>query len=390
VALIRRTLSWVLGGVSILGGLAALVGLWSATQAAALPHRSALLALATAFLVMAPWSLKLPSGAAWRPSMALVAASIFLVPGLVAPLVAVPGLVLVTALSRSPWHAYPLTVGHVAAGLYGGAAVYQWLAPPGTIQLPAMLPAGISALAAHFVINRLISTAIVAHRDRRRYSQQLRLIIAELNWGHVNLYLMSAVVAEMYQQQGAWGLLLSMALLAGIYQSVSYYTNMHQWQQAASTDGLTGAENRTAWEGFLHAMQGRQRVPGTLFMFDLDNFKAVNDSLGHMVGDSMLREVALTLKQNLRKSDRLFRYGGDEFVLFITHVPGTETVVRQRVMAVITDIDLHWSSQGISARLSVGCATWPVEAATFCDLLGLADERMYSAKAKHKLRLKSN
>lgn len=386
---IRRPLSWVLSGVSLLGVAAAAGGTWAALHPAAKPYYPVMLTLAAAFLIMSPWSVRLPSGAAWRPALALVTTSMFLLPVELTPLVPLPAVILGIALRRGSWRTFSIDFGHVAAALYLGSGVYRALAPATEPHLPAMLPAALAGLAVNFIVNRFFAAFSAADREKRKLVYQLRLVAAELNWGQINLYLMSIMSAVMYQQEGPWGLVVCMVLLAGIYQSVSYYTTMHEWQQAASTDGLTGVENRTAWEGFCQTMRRNRRACGTLFMMDLDNFKAINDTLGHPVGDELLREVGHRLRVHMRRSDRLFRFGGDEFVAFTAHAPEAARSVRERMMRVIADIELDWQKRSIPARLSVGFATWPAEADEFPDLLDLADRRMYSAKAKHKSLLPS-
>jgi diguanylate cyclase (GGDEF)-like protein len=389
VVRIRRPLSWVLSGVSLLGVAAAASGAWAALHPAAKPYYPVVLTLTVAFLIMSPWSVRLPSGAAWRPSLALVTTSMFLLPVALTSLVPLPAVILAVALRRGAWRTYPFVFGQVAVALYLGSGVYRALAPPGDPHLPEMLPAALAALAVNFIVNRFFAGLTAADREKRRVGYQLRLVAAELNWGQINLYLTSIMSAVMYQDEGPWGLVVCMVLLAGIYQSVSYYTTMHEWQQAASRDGLTGVENRTAWEGFLSTMLRNRRCSGTLFMMDLDNFKAVNDTLGHQMGDQVLRDVAARLREQMRRSDRVFRFGGDEFVIFATHAPDAARSVRERVMRVIADIDLDWQKRSIPARLSVGFATWPAEAEDFPALLALADQRMYSTKAKHKGLLQS-
>ena len=92
---------------------------------------------------------------------------------------------------------------------------------------------------------------------------------------------------------------------------------LDQMQEAAGTDRLTGAWNRRRFEDGamrLIALSGRREDPLSLVMFDLDHFKRVNDTFGHGVGDQVLRAVSSTVQEQLRGSDALVRWGGEEFI----------------------------------------------------------------------------
>ena len=373
-----RRLHIALWGVSLLGVFAVAEGLFAVLRGPTPWGR--LFVLAACFALTAPWSLRLPSGAAWRPAMGLLTAGILLLPPAIAPLAAVPGLVLITALGRRAWWDHPLTIGHVAAGLYAGTLVYQRLAPSGAAHLGALLPAGVAGLAAHFLVNRSVSAAIVADRQGRRLRDQLVLTVREIHWGYPGLYLLSLVGAVLYRDEGLVGLLLAAVMMAALHQSLTYYTRMEAWQRAALTDGLTGIGNRSAWEAFARAMRPGRRS-GTLAMIDLDGFKAVNDRHGHAVGDAVLRDVAAALQRACGGAYRCFRYGGDEFVLFAPHDPGAEGDLRRQVETCLENLAHQWRRQGHPVRASVGLATSPSDGAELADLLRVADARMYEMKA---------
>ena len=377
-----RWIQVVLWTVGLLGVFAVVDGVLALAGRSGAELRP-LFVLAASFAVAAPWSVRLPSGASWRPAMGLLTAGILLLPPGIAPLAAVPGLVLITALSRKGWWDYPLTTGHVAAGLYAGAVVYQHLVPPGPAHLGAILPAAVAGLTGHFVVNRTVSAAIVAARQGRPLMDQLRLTAREIHWGYLGLYLVSLVAAALYQDEGLVGLMLAAALMVTLSQSITYYTRMHTWQQAAQTDGLTGVANRNAWEAFERAMQERPR-PGTLAMVDLDGFKAVNDRHGHMVGDAVLQDIAAALRRVDGKADQCFRYGGDEFILFVPHAPGAEAAVRQQIQECLDTVATQWRRQGHPVRASVGIATLPTDGTDLAEVLREADARMYRMKAAER------
>lgn len=384
----QRVLFWLLVLISI-AGLAMLVqGLIYLSTPSVLPRIRILAALAFVFFVMSPWAVTLPSGAKWRPAMAMVTVGMFLLPIQLTLLVAVPGLVFITARGRAPWWRYFLAFGHVGLGLVAGAAVFRLLAPQGPFELPQVIPGAILGLTIHLVVNRLISAAIVAQRTGKNVFEQIKQSFQELNWAHFDMYLMSIMTALVCQDENVWGLLLAATLQVGLFKSVSYYSRMQLWQQAAWTDGLTGVGNRVAWERFTSSLDSK-KGKGMLVIIDLNNFKSVNDEFGHAVGDEVLRELAGTLQKELGKSAQVFRYGGDEFVLFFPHAAALDEEIQQRVDAIISRTNNNWSLRGLSVQASLGMASFPSDADNAQELFELADGRMYQAKMHSKIGVQS-
>jgi len=152
-------------------------------------------------------------------------------------------------------------------------------------------------------------------------------------------------------------------------------------EAAARTDALTGLLNRRAFDQDLAQELERARrygYPLSLLVFDLQNFKQINDTLGHAAGDQALQVVAEILKQHTRESDRPYRWGGDEFALVLPHTgaSGAAALVAhlsERISAVVLN--------GHHLGANIGLAIFPQEANSFDALLSLADTRMYQAKA---------
>jgi diguanylate cyclase (GGDEF)-like protein len=144
-------------------------------------------------------------------------------------------------------------------------------------------------------------------------------------------------------------------------------------RQAATTDPLTGLVNRRAWQaeaGRVLAHAIRTGEPLTIALVDLDNFKEVNDRSGHEAGDLLLRELASRWSGELRQSDVLGRYGGDEFVLCL---PGTDASGSAEILARLeASHPFSWS---------VGTAT-AVEGDTLTSMLSRADAELYQHKRR--------
>lgn len=120
-----------------------------------------------------------------------------------------------------------------------------------------------------------------------------------------------------------------------------------------------------------------------LMFLDLDRFKAVNDKLGHAVGDKLLRVVADRLAGCIRSADTACRYGGDEFVVMLPEVSGSEdcAAVERKVRAALT-VPYVIDGVDIATRVSIGSAMFPGDANNRTDLLQQADIAMYRAKVQ--------
>ena len=155
----------------------------------------------------------------------------------------------------------------------------------------------------------------------------------------------------------------------------------------ARHDGLTGLANRAALaEALARATAGtRQRdARFTLFYIDLDDFKPINDELGHQVGDELLCAVSVRLRACLRDADTVARIGGDEFAVLVAGIgDGTESdQILRRVRAAFTDpFDL--SDHRVQVGASIGRAVWPGDADTIDALIRVADASMYEVKRVH-------
>ena len=157
------------------------------------------------------------------------------------------------------------------------------------------------------------------------------------------------------------------------------------------TDPLTGLLNRRAFVADLDrqlARAGRDRRPGALLYVDLDNFKPINDRLGHAQGDEALIRVARVLAGNARRTDIVARLGGDEFALWLAQADEAAAVARaQRVGDGVAALPPVGAGDCPRLAASIGIACWtPGAALTAEQLLRRADRAMYAAKRAGKSR----
>jgi diguanylate cyclase (GGDEF)-like protein len=152
----------------------------------------------------------------------------------------------------------------------------------------------------------------------------------------------------------------------------------------ATHDQLTGLANRALFNDrlsqALHAARRGRHKLAVLFA-DLDGFKAINDTLGHAVGDGLLRGMARRLAACLRETDTAARLGGDEFAILLTHLASEldAATVARKLLASLGD-PIQFRRQSTSIRCSIGIATFPRDAAEPEDLVRKADTAMYHAK----------
>ncbi len=157
-----------------------------------------------------------------------------------------------------------------------------------------------------------------------------------------------------------------------------------QLRYLATHDALTGLPNRVLMDDRISqcmALADRQNQTFAVILLDLDRFKLVNDSLGHGVGDELLKEVARRLKSVVREIDTVARLGGDEFVLIITQSPERDAVqaVARRIIDSM-QAPVRIAGMEIHTSPSIGIAFYPGDAATVETLLANADAAMYYAK----------
>ena len=148
-------------------------------------------------------------------------------------------------------------------------------------------------------------------------------------------------------------------------------------------DPLTGVLSRKRFEAELQhelAMSSRYGNRGAVLFLDLDDFKAVNDAMGHRAGDELLARLARLLKGRLRGSDLLARLGGDEFAILLPLADGSQaqTVAAQLAEAIAHDSVAAPGGPRVTA--SLGIALYPDHGLSADELLSHADSAMYTAK----------
>lgn len=154
-----------------------------------------------------------------------------------------------------------------------------------------------------------------------------------------------------------------------------------EMERLAAVDPLTGVANRRSLAELMERElynAARYRIPAALLLFDLDDFKQINDTGGHLAGDEALKNFASVLQKASRRGDVVARYGGDEFVLFMSYSD------RDAARSAVGRFYGQLEQRGL--HCSVGIAVFPEDGARAEDLFHAADRALYAAKAAGKNR----
>lgn len=167
-------------------------------------------------------------------------------------------------------------------------------------------------------------------------------------------------------------------------------------EQQSTRDPLTGLLNRRAFQDMMKFgnQMSERRVsdpvhpPHALVLLDIDHFKLINDTHGHAAGDMVLIEVSKRLQQIMREKDMLMRWGGEEFLIFLNHIPIEHlTPVIDRVLKTVADASVTQDDKTISVTTSIGYISLPIAGTAELELnwekaLHLADTSLYMAKTR--------
>ena len=180
---------------------------------------------------------------------------------------------------------------------------------------------------------------------------------------------------------------LMLGHLAALWRTV---LRQEELERAAGHDALTGLPNRRAFEGELRrrvSLSRRRDLGFTLAIVDLDHFKLVNDSMGHPEGDAVLRRAGEAIRRSLRGSDRIFRLGGEEFVLLLetTDTSGVEDILN-RAREAVKGLGVE-PAPGVLTSASIGWAVYPEDTDDRTALMHMADRALYEAKERGRDRV---
>ncbi len=182
---------------------------------------------------------------------------------------------------------------------------------------------------------------------------------------------------------------ISDLLFCRIYQNLRLVDSFENIKEEALIDHLTGLHNRRylfETGDLLFKTSQRTGQFMVVAMIDLDNFKAINDSLGHDMGDTVLEKVSEILSENVRESDILCRYGGEEFCIVGNNMhPKDAVLLFEELRYKIQEIEFNTDFKPFQITASIGLCLEKKD--TFAEMISLADKKMYEAKQQGKNRV---
>ena len=238
----------------------------------------------------------------------------------------------------------------------------------------------------HNIVNPQSSILDLDHSEIEFQTKSLFLETPQIG-GVVGIGVQSQTVADPIRSLVINGILTTMLNVVGSIKAIYKYTKDLEYY--ATRDPLTDLFNqRLFWEllGYEVGRSERHQERFGVLMIDLDNFKHVNDSFGHFMGDKFLCKVALTIHECLRKGDILARYGGDEFTVIISEADEEQVyVVAERIRESLEQTEIT-APDGtlIRGSASIGMAMYPIHAQSAKDLFLFADNMTYKAKSMGK------
>ncbi len=166
---------------------------------------------------------------------------------------------------------------------------------------------------------------------------------------------------------------------------------METLRESSLRDPMTGLNNRRFLEEYVDTLVSNvQRRKGRLgvMMLDLDFFKMVNDTYGHDAGDTVIKTLAKVMRQTVRSSDMVIRYGGEEFMIVLVDAPPEDVdLIAEKIRASVEAMEIHAGSVVLKKTISIGVADFPTDSDTFWQAVKFADVALYQAKETGRNRV---
>jgi diguanylate cyclase (GGDEF)-like protein len=260
-----------------------------------------------------------------------------------------------------------------AHGLCYGAASFAFhaLAPHGTHWLTWGAVAAGAALGQNAAVYALVAVAV------KGTDPSVRVLAGDALYNDLAEAAAGTVLAVMLAATGTWELLLlALPLVTLLYRSVRHA----QLSDAARLDAKTGLLNAAAWQreaGAEIVRATRTSTPVSIAMIDIDHFKQVNDTHGHLAGDSMLVALAGMMRRQLRDYDICGRFGGEEFTILLPHTDATAAAqIAERLRAMAAGLAIGQAR----ITVSIGVSTLASPGPDLNEMLAAADIALYHAK----------
>ena len=286
--------------------------------------------------------------------------------------------------AKSPFYRHVFSACTVILAVHAGAAINFVLGggSPGSTSGSIGLLSVAAALVVYTVVNATLVMTAVAVSTKKRFRELVGSgdeIVVE-----TATLCLGALVALAVNAGGVWLIALALPPMFVLHRAVL----ARKLQETVDTDGKTGLLTAAAWQK--HAMQlvGRARTSGraaAVLILDLDHFKRVNDTHGHLAGDAVLAAVAGKLRSEVREQDQVGRFGGEEFLILLPGAHDDLRRIAERIRSSVAGLaveiptaDGPLTIEGLS--VSIGGARFPEDGGDVPALVAVADAALYDAK----------
>lgn len=339
-----------------------------------------------AHLVLSTLNVILPQGVNALPGYPVVIALLMVGGPEVAALATVPSMIRVKFQFRRPWLKAYFNVGQLALTAYAGDLAFRLAGGTvGNTHLPhVFLPAAVCIVVYH-TVNTILWVPVSAVRYGRSLPMAIFLVWAN-NLRHTIpvYYIFGVTLSVLYAGEGPWGALLFAFALLLLFKYFKLQVDLAVAREQAGTDELTHLPNvrtfRTAL-GQAIAGIGMSYSQVSVLLVDIDDFKGINDSYGHLAGNKVLTMVSRAIRYNIRARDIGARWGGEEFGVILTGAGIAEARdVAERIRRAVESSEVIHDGKAIRATVSIGIASTNRKDMAPDELVNQADEAMYLAK----------
>ncbi len=258
----------------------------------------------------------------------------------------------------------------------------------GSIVLAGVIASGIASgnddRGVHLILAAMyfIAAGLFWYRLRRISAGVMATVLGFIGWGLVpSIQALRSIAPSLGHDAEVWNIpkyLVAVGMIVTLLEDQIRYS-----QHLAYHDALTGLPNRRLLQDRLlqamaHADRASHKV--AVLLLDLDDFKEVNDTFGHRIGDAALQQVVARLSSRMRAADTLARTGGDEFTVIseVANQDGAHTLVAALESALVLPVKVE--GKLVRTGVSIGCALYPDDAVDPSELCAAADRAMYASK----------
>ena len=238
----------------------------------------------------------------------------------------------------------------------------------------------------HNAMEFIMNSPLIAAEENNKIRERLNGLAPDNPGTAMEIQLMTKEKKEWFELviRGIW----NGDTCSGYFGKISSIERLKEetikWQKKAMHDYLTGLYNRQALESALDEMVNEKKQVFSLLFLDVDNFKTVNDTMGHHTGDALLKEIANLLTSKFRETDLVARLGGDEFCALLKGLTDREILERKANEICQVVAGELAEDFGVNISCSIGFSSYPLDGEESYILLEKADQALYEAKKNGK------